>query len=185
MPSEDGHRWPKHVKAINIYKLNHTERCYQLFYNKKFFRQWKSLLWSLSDKITRNSIIRYGHLTETGFWNSSHFIFSFRRLALSSSSSILGTQQNPSHCDWELAEHQHNFVWAGQTARTSLSACQGCQLTYSSSTTLILVIRNFVIRTFSNRVGCSMYVMHFYYCSSQIILSFGFVKFQWRLIKIL
>jgi hypothetical protein len=33
MFSEDGHSWPKHVKAVNIYKLNHTGRCFQLFYN--------------------------------------------------------------------------------------------------------------------------------------------------------
>jgi hypothetical protein len=33
VPSEDGHNWPKHVKAINIYKLNHTGWCYQLFHN--------------------------------------------------------------------------------------------------------------------------------------------------------
>jgi hypothetical protein len=27
MLSEDGHSWPKHVKAINIYKLNLSGRC--------------------------------------------------------------------------------------------------------------------------------------------------------------
>jgi hypothetical protein len=31
--SEDGYTWPKHVKALNIYKLNHTGLCCQLFYN--------------------------------------------------------------------------------------------------------------------------------------------------------
>jgi hypothetical protein len=46
MPSENGCSRPKHVKAINTYKLNHTGWCYQLFYNfaATIFQKLKILL---------------------------------------------------------------------------------------------------------------------------------------------
>jgi hypothetical protein len=56
MPSENGHSSPKHVKAVNIYKLSLTGHDQQLFYNivlKEF-----TVMYKKSKKAVKRQIIQ-------------------------------------------------------------------------------------------------------------------------------